>query len=174
MYYETFGQIKKMIGQLDTWLDAAHEFAVEKNIEPNTMLDHRLAPDQFQFGRQVRVACDMPKSAAELFTGKEGPDLPFEKTLDDLHVRARSVYKYLDGLTADDFKDAATRVVSFSRYDVRVMTGEDFFLEHTVPNFYFHLVHSYAILRHVGVQLGKADYLGNLTFRMAASRFRGS
>jgi hypothetical protein len=174
MYYETFGQIKKMIGQLDTWLDAAERFAKQREIEPDTMLDYRLAPDQFQFGRQVRVACDMPKSAAELFTGKEGPDLPFEKTFEDLHVRARSVYKYLDGLAAEDFANAGGRLVSFSRDDSMVMTGEDFFIEHTVPNFYFHLDHAYAILRHVGVPLGKSDYLGNLTFRRVTTRFRQS
>ena len=45
------------------------------------------------------------------------------------------------------------------------MTGADYFLEHGVPNFFFHVVTAYAILRHNGVELGKGDYLGKLSFR---------
>jgi len=47
-----------------------------------------------------------------------------------------------------------------------VMTGEDYFLEHAQPNFYFHVAHCYAILRHNGVPVGKRDYLGALTQRL--------
>ena len=45
------------------------------------------------------------------------------------------------------------------------MTGADYFLEHAIPNFYFHVMHTYAILRHNGVELGKSDYLGALSLR---------
>ncbi len=45
------------------------------------------------------------------------------------------------------------------------MTGADYFLEHAVPNFFFHVMTAYAILRHNGVELGKSDYLGKLSFR---------
>jgi len=44
------------------------------------------------------------------------------------------------------------------------MTGANYFLEHGQPNFYFHLTHCYAILRHNGVGLGKRDYLGALSY----------
>jgi hypothetical protein len=29
-----------------------------------------------------------------------------------------------------------------------------------MPNFYFHVTTAYALLRHAGVELGKADFLG--------------
>jgi hypothetical protein len=45
------------------------------------------------------------------------------------------------------------------------MTGSDYFLEHALPNFFFHVSHAYAILRHNGVALGKRDYLGPLSLR---------
>ena len=45
------------------------------------------------------------------------------------------------------------------------MTGADYFLEHALPNFYFHLSHVYALLRHNGVNLGKKDFLGQLSLR---------
>jgi hypothetical protein len=42
------------------------------------------------------------------------------------------------------------------------MSAADYFVEHGVPNFFFHLTHAYAILRHNGVDVGKRDYLGPL------------
>ena len=47
------------------------------------------------------------------------------------------------------------------------MQGADYFREHATPNFFFHITHSYAILRHNGVNLGKRDYLGTLSLRDA-------
>jgi hypothetical protein len=40
----------------------------------------------------------------------------------------------------------------------------DYVVQFLIPNFQFHLTHAYALLRHNGVDLGKADFLGALTF----------
>jgi len=45
------------------------------------------------------------------------------------------------------------------------MSGADYFLEHAIPNFFFHSTNVYAILRHNGVPLGKRDYLGALSLK---------
>ena len=45
------------------------------------------------------------------------------------------------------------------------MTGADYFVEHLLPNFFFHLTTVYSILRHNGVNVGKRDYLGTLSLR---------
>jgi hypothetical protein len=166
MYYETFGQMKKMLRQLDKWLEAAVAFAQAKSFEPDTFLGFRLAPDQFAFARQVQAACDTAKLAAARLSGKEAPPHPdTEKTVAELRARVQSVLKYLDGFSAKDFEGAATRVVTQPRWEGKVMSGADYFLEHAVPNFFFHLVHAYAILRHNGVDVGKRDYLGALSLR---------
>ena len=44
------------------------------------------------------------------------------------------------------------------------MAAKHALLERSVPNFYFHMVTSYIILRHAGVELGKGDYLGKLQY----------
>jgi uncharacterized protein len=75
------------------------------------------------------------------------------------------VIAYLDGFTAKDFEGAATRVITQPRWEGKVMSGADYFIEHAVPNFFFHLTHKYAILRHAGVDIGKKDYLGTLNLR---------
>jgi hypothetical protein len=79
----------------------------------------------------------------------------------------QSVLSYLDGSSPADFDSAATRVISQPRWEGKTMTGADYFMEHALPNFFFHLTHAYAILRHSGVKLGKRDYLGPLTMRPA-------
>src|SRR5580658_1427688 len=166
MYYAIFSQMKKQLGQLDKWLEAAAADAKAKSFDPNVFLTLRLAPDQFAFARQVQTACDTAKLAASRLSGKEAPTYPdTEQTLEELHARVRSVIAYLDTLSAKDFEGAAARVVTQPRWEGKVMSGGDYFLEHAVPNFFFHITHAYAILRHNGVNIGKRDYLGPLTLR---------
>jgi hypothetical protein len=167
MYFAIFGQMKKTLGQLDKWLETATAFATAKSFDPNVFLELRLAADQFNFTRQVQVACDTAKLAASRLSGKEAPThADTEKTIDELRTRIRSVIAYLDGLSEKDFEGAASRTVTQPRWEGKVMTGADYFVEHAMPNFFFHSTHAYAILRHNGVVLGKRDYLGALTQRM--------
>ncbi len=166
MYYAFFLQMKKMLGQLDKCLEAAATHARAKSFDPNLYVGFRLAPDQFAFARQVQICCDTAKTAASRLTGKDAPkQADTEQTIDELRARVRSVISYLDGFSAADFEGAAARVVTQPRWEGKVMTGADYFLEHAVPNFFFHLSHAFAILRHNGVPLGKRDYLGPLTMR---------
>jgi len=166
MYYRTFSQFKKHLGQMDKWLEAAAAHAQARAFDPQVFLGLRLAPDQFAFARQVQTACDTAKLAASRLTGKEAPSQPdTEQTLDELRARVRSVVGYLDGFSEKDFEGAAARTVTQPRWEGKTMTGADYFLEHALPNFFFHLTHAYAILRHNGVSLGKRDYLGALTQR---------
>lgn len=167
MYYATFGQMKKTLGQLSKWLDAAAAFAQSRSFDPNLFLGHRLTLDQFPFARQVQIACDTAKLGAARLTGKEAPSHPdTEQTLDELRARVAAVIAYLDGFSEADFRDAATRVITQPRWEGKVMTGADYFLEHVMPNFFFHASHAYALLRQAGVPIGKRDYLGTLTQRL--------
>jgi hypothetical protein len=166
MVFEIIRQFKKELGQLDKWLDAATTFATEKKFDPNLFLAFRLAPDQFAFARQVQAACDTAKLASSRLSGKDAPKhADTEATIEELHARVRSVIEYLDGFTAKDFEGAATRSVTQPRWEGKTMSGQDYFLEHALPNFFFHFTHAYGILRHNGVPLGKRDYLGALTMR---------
>ena len=167
MHYEILSQMKKMLGQLDKWLDHAASYAKERSFDANVFLGLRLAPDQFAFVRQVQAACDAAKLAAARLSGQDPPSHPdTEQTIDELHARVRKVIDYLGGFSQKDFEGAATRVISTPRWEGKVMSGADYFLEHAMPNFFFHLTHAYAILRHNGVNLGKRDYLGPLSQRV--------
>lgn len=166
MYFDVLGQMKKQLRQIDKWLDLATEFAKSRKFDPNVFLGARLAPDQFAFARQVQGTCDVAKMTASRLSGKEAPAHPdTEQTIEELRARVHAVLSYLDGFTAKDFEGAATRKVTQPRWEGKWMTGHDYFLEHAIPNFYFHLGHVYAILRHGGVCVGKRDYLGALSLR---------
>jgi hypothetical protein len=167
MFQDLFGQMKKTLGQLDKWLEAGAAFATEKKIDQAVLLGWRLAPDQFPLSRQIQIACDTAKLGASRLTGKDAPNHPdTETTFDQLRARVQEVIAYVGGLGAKDFEATATRQITQPRWEGKVMTGHDYFLEHVVPNFFFHTTHSYAILRHVGVPLGKRDYLGALSQRL--------
>jgi hypothetical protein len=166
MYYDLFNQMKKQLGQIDKWLDTATAFAKAKSFEPNVLLQQRLAPDQFPFVRQIQIACDTTKLGASRLAGKDAPSNPdTEQTVDELRARVRTAMAYLDSFSAKDFEGAATRSITQPRWEGKTMTGHDYFVEHVVPNFFFHVSHAYAILRHNGVDVGKKDYLGPLTLR---------
>jgi hypothetical protein len=166
MYLELFGQMKKQLGQLRTWLDLAGKHAEAKKFDPNLFLTFRLAPDQFAFARQVQISCDTAKNAVKFLTGKDVPAYEDkEATLAELATRVTNTIAILDGLTAKDVEGAATRSVSQPRWEGKWMPGHTYFLEHVVPNFYFHVAHTYALLRHNGVELGKKDYLGPIERR---------
>jgi hypothetical protein len=168
MYYQISRQMKKQLGQLDRWLEAAAESAKTKAFDPNVFLTLRLAPDQFAFAKQVQTACDTARLAMTRLTGKETPaQADNETSIEELRARVQSVIGFLDGLSAADFDSAATRSITQPRWEGKTMTGADYFVEHALPNFYFHLNHAYAILRHNGVKIGKRDYLGALTQRPA-------
>ncbi len=168
MYYQVFKQMKKQLGQLDKWLEAATKFAESRGFDASVLLTTRLAADQFPFARQVQTTCDTAKLAASRLTGKDAPSHPdTEVSIPELRARVQGVIAYLDGLAEKDFDAAATRSITQPRWEGKTMTGADYFVEHALPNFYFHLSHAYALLRHNGVQLGKRDYLGALTQKPA-------
>jgi uncharacterized protein len=162
MYQAIFTQFKKQLKQLDAWLGAAEDFAKSKNFDSQNYLGMRLAVDQLAFTRQVQVTCDTAKLGAARLVGMEAPKHDdAEKSVADLRARVASTLAFLETIT--DFAGADTRAITQPRWEGKHMTGANYFLEHVLPNFYFHLSHTYAILRHAGVPLGKRDYLGALT-----------
>lgn len=166
LYEASVPQFKKMLKNLDSWIEKAVAHAKSKAFDPNVYAEARLAPDQYPFKRQVQSACDAAKFACARVSGKEPPKHPDnEQTIDELRARIQSVLTYLDTFTAADFKDADKRMVPISFMPGKGAIAGDFLNELSLPNFYFHLVTAYAILRHNGVDVGKQDYIGSINLR---------
>ena len=167
MLYEiTVPQFIKMLTNLSAILDKAAQYAEAKKFDVEVLLQARLAPDQFNFIRQVQIACDTAKLCTSRLTAKEAPNHPdTEKTLPELKARIESVLAYLGTFSEKDFEEAATRQISQPRWEGQHLLGTEYALQHALPNFYFHLTAAYSILRHNGVDVGKRDYLGKMPFR---------
>jgi hypothetical protein len=75
------------------------------------------------------------------------------------------VLAYLDTYSKADFEGLEGKTVTTPRWEGKKMSSSDYLLEHAMPNFFFHLTTAYAILRHNGVEVGKRDFLGQLSFR---------
>jgi hypothetical protein len=159
-------EMKKMLRNVDGWLGKAAAHAEGKKYETGVLVQARLAPDMFPFARQVQSACDTAKFAAARITGKDAPSHPdTETTFAELSARIGKVVEYLDSFREADFAEVATRRVSLPRWEGKSMAALDYFVEHAVPNFFFHVTTAYAILRHNGVDIGKRDFLGTMTMK---------
>jgi uncharacterized protein len=164
--YVLVTEMKKLLRSLDGCIDKAVAYAATKKFDPNVLVQARLAPDMFPFVRQVQATCDQAKYAVSRVTGRDTPSHPDnEQTLDDLKKRIATVVAYLDEYSEKDFAEIGSRTVTTPRWEGKSMTATNYFVEHALPNFFFHLTTAYAILRHNGVDVGKRDYLGPLTWR---------
>ncbi|HVM95081.1 MAG TPA: DUF1993 domain-containing protein [Candidatus Acidoferrales bacterium] len=159
--FEIIAQFSKMLKNTDQWLQIATDFAKKKGFEPDVLTHARLAPDQYDLVRQIQSACDAAKFAAAYLSGQKAPAHPdTEKTIEELRARIKTCVTYLDGFKASDFDGAETRQVAPPWMGGHSVRGDHYLNRIGIPNFYFHVTTTYAILRHNGVELGKADFVG--------------
>lgn len=158
-------EMKKLLGSLDACLEKATLDATARKFDVDVLLQSRLAPDMFPLVRQIQAVCDQAKYAVGRTTGREIPSHPdTETTVAQLRTRIAAVQTYLNDFSEHDFAAVAERTVTTPRWEGKHMKAPDYFVQHALPNFFFHLSMAYAILRHNGVPVGKKDYLGALTW----------
>lgn len=159
--FATITQYARMLESLDRWLAKAVEHAKARGFEPDVLGQARLAPDQFSLVQQVQSACDAAKYAAAYLSGQTAPSHPdTEKTIDELRARIRTCVAYLHTFAAKDFAGAAERRIAPAWMQGASLSAPGYLDRVSLPNFYFHVTTAYALLRHNGVVLGKADFIG--------------
>jgi uncharacterized protein len=165
-HHEAVLQFAKMLGNLEKWMDKATEHAKAKSFEVDVLAQARLAPDQFNFVRQVQSACDQAKYAAAYLGGKPPPSHPdTEQTFAELRQRIQKCLEFLETVRKEDFAGSEDRKVAPPWLGGKWLRGDDYLKELAIPNFDFHVTMAYAILRHNGVDLGKMDFIGGLTIK---------
>jgi hypothetical protein len=157
----------RTVAQVPSWLDKAQAYAEQKKFDPQVLLAARLAPDQWSLERQIQVVAMGPHRLAALLQGAEPPmpDMTEGGTIADLRARIDGALEVLRGLKREDFDSVEDRVIPLPFAPGKGMVGRDFVLQFGLPNFFFHVTTAYAILRHSGVELGKMDYIGQLSLR---------
>jgi uncharacterized protein len=165
---------RQMLKTLSGWLTKAEAQMPGPHAE--ALLTARLAPDMFPLSTQIRFAClqaqeavfrlrgaAFPESFGELVAeGRSAGDRP--GSLLDAKARIDETIALLDGL-ADDALDVgpdspiAHELPNGMIFD---LTAEQYARDWALPQFYFHLMTAYAILRSESVALGKIDYIPHM------------
>jgi hypothetical protein len=162
MYQASVPVFLRGFDNLSVLLDQAEEFAVSRKIHPSVLIEARLFPDMFPFARQIQLASDAAKRGAARLANVQAPAFEdIEITFQDLQDRIARTCEFLRELDPHRIDGSETREINIKIGGEPVsMTGMGYLLSFALPNFFFHVTTAYDILRHNGVPLGKADYLG--------------
>lgn len=125
----------------------------------------KLAEDMAPFARQVKWMVSHSVGAVEAVRkGVMSPDLADPDTdLEKMRLNLGAAENTLRALSKgeiDSFIGGETRF-QFKDTDIP-FASEDFLLSFSQPNFYFHSTTAYAILRNLGLKVGKMDFMGPL------------
>lgn len=163
MYQASIPTFLRMLGNLSAMLDKATSHAEAKNIDPAIFINARLTPDMFPLSRQVQIATDLVKACAARLAGIEVPRYEDnETTFAELQARIAKTVVFLRSVSATQIDGSEQRNIT-AKFGSRELgfLGQDYLFDFAIPNFYFHVATTYAILRHHGVEIGKTDYTGN-------------
>ena len=164
MYAMSVPVFVKSLGSLSAILDKAAAHAETRKIDPTVLLTARLYPDMFALTKQVQVACDFAKGSVARLAGQEPPKYDdTETSFDDLKARIARTIAFVQGFAEAQLEGSETREVSLKiRDQVLTYKGYPYLAHIALPNFFFHAVTAYDILRHNGVELGKRDFIGTV------------
>ena len=154
---------KQMLASLADVLSKAEAHATDRKIDPNALLHARLFPDMFPLVRQVQIACDFAKSVPARLAGAEVPAYEdTEQSFTELQARIAKTLEFIDGLDASAFDGSEQRQILLrpGTPKERAIGGQAYLLNYGLPQFFFHVTTTYALLRHNGVELGKKDFMG--------------
>ena len=154
--------INRMLSNLLAWLDKAEAHAHARKFDPSVYLGARLAPDMLAFTKQIQIACDAAKFGVARLAGMEAPKFEDdEASLADLRERIRKTLDFVLSVPAARIDGTEDKdIVVPRRQGSMTLSGETYLKHFMLPNFFFHVTTTYALLRHNGVELGKADFLG--------------
>ena len=162
MYEASVPRLANMLRNLDAILAKAQAHALAKKIEPKVLLAARLFPDMLPMVKQVQIATDRAKGAAARLAGVEVPKFEdTEQSFEELRARIARTLSFVESFSAAQIDGSEERLISLrvGGQDL-TFTGMPYLLGFAMPDFYFHLVTAYNILRHNGVEIGKRDYIG--------------
>lgn len=158
-------QVSHTLNQVLVFLDKAVAHAEAKKFDVSVLINARLAPDMFPLVKQIQIASDNAKYGVARLAGVEAPKFEDnEKTVDELRARVKKTIDFIKSVPASAFEGCEDRdikiVVPNRTFEMKGLT---YLRGWVLPNVFFHVTATYLILRHNGVDVGKRDFLGDLT-----------
>jgi hypothetical protein len=162
MYQASVPVYLQYLNSTSAVLDKAAAFAEAKKIDPTVLLQTRLYPDMHPLVKQVQIFTDQATRGVSRLAGVEPPPFPdAETSFADLKARIAKAIAHVESFTPEQIDGSEGRdiVMKTPRGDL-TFKGLQYLLGFSLPNFFFHATTTYAILRHVGVEVGKMDFMG--------------
>jgi hypothetical protein len=129
----------------------------------NPVMEERLAPDMYPFGTQIAFICNQPLGFSQWCAGQPIKNLPHEvETIEKARSYIRETKDLAANIAADDTKLDEVKRIGLGAGRYCELPARQYVSEYLMPNFYFHITIVYAILRKLGVPLGKADFMAYL------------
>ena len=162
MYALSHDVFKKSLGQLQHVMEKGIANAKTRNFDTSVLVGARLAPDMLPFSKQIQLTSDFAKNSMARLAGIDPPKFEDnETTMEELLARVKKTLEYIDTVPATALEGSETRDIRIPLRDRTVEFKGLPFLQHwALPNFFFHFVTAYNVLRHNGVDIGKRDFLG--------------
>ncbi len=162
----------QMLGALSAWLAKAEAQKPDGGAE--ALLVARLASDMFPLSTQIRFACvqaqegmfrllgqEFPPSIGVLLDeGRNAADRP--GTMADARARIAETIAMIEAADVPALDPATPIAHALPQGMVFDLTAEQYVRDWALPQFYFHVMTVYAILRAQAVELGKADYVAHM------------
>lgn len=164
----------QMLQALSAWLGKAEAQMPDGGAE--ALLTARLAPDMFPLSTQIRFACVQAQEGMFRLQGRAFPasvDLLLNEgrnagehpgSIADARIRIDETLALVEAaaLEARDIDPATPIAHALPMGMVFDLTAEQYARDWALPQFYFHVMIAYAILRAQGVDLGKVDYVAHM------------
>jgi len=162
MYEASAPRFINMLKNLSAILVKAQAYAEAKKIAAGVLPSARLFPDMLPLTRQVQIACDHAKGAVARLSGVDNPKFEDdEQSFEELLARIAKTIAFVETVGAGKLDGTEDKEIAVTAGGKELkFKGMQYLLGYAQPNFYFHLVTAYNILRHNGVEIGKRDYIG--------------
>lgn len=165
LYTATVPSYLQYLAAVSGLLDKAEAHCSNKGMAPEALIQTRLAQDMLPFGYQVKSTVVHSIRAIEAV--RKGVFVPDQEPVNAgfpvLRQMVSDAHAALKALDPQEVNSLEGRDVRFQIGDFRLdFIAEDFLFSLSQPNFYFHVTTAYDILRSMGVQIGKSDYVGAL------------
>lgn len=154
------------LSNLKQFLLKAEGFAQARKFDMQVLLETRLFPDMFPLSKQIQTACDAAKFCGSRLTDVKAPVFDDkEANFQDYIKRIDKTIDYLKSLDREDFLKFEEKKIRFPWNPGQELDGKSYLVQFAIPNFYFHITTAYNILRSSGIELGKADFLGQINWQ---------
>jgi hypothetical protein len=162
MYAMSHDVFKKALTQLLHVMEKGVASAKARSFDTGVLVGARLAPDMLPFSKQIQLSSDFAKSTMARLAGIDPPKFEDnEASMEDLVARVKKTLEFIDSVSASSLEGSETRDIKIPLRDRTLeLKGLPYLQNWAVPNFFFHYVTAYNILRHNGVDIGKRDFLG--------------